>query len=263
MMWEQLHYRNVFEAAWENYFAAFPSDADQKLEALTFKKGNITKDSFALYSSIASVFSSKIEGEDIQLDSYFKHRFQAVQYEPDYTKRPDDLYNAYEFASENELNYTNLVHVHKIITNNILPSDKRGAIRTQQMFISDNQGNIRYVAAEAGIVKDELLHLLNDIEILKKSELSNAAMFYSASFCHLLFAKIHPMYDGNGRIARLVEKWFLSHFIGKTAWNIESERFYYEHLKEYYTALNLIGVDYSSSDYSKSLPFLQMLVKSL
>ncbi|MBL0098191.1 MAG: Fic family protein [Bacteroidetes bacterium] len=32
---------------------------------------------------------------------------------------------------------------------------------------------------------------------------------------HLVFVKIHPLNDGNGRSARLIEKWFLAQKLGK------------------------------------------------
>ncbi len=80
---------------------------------------------------------------------------------------------------------------------------------------------------------------------------------------HLTLVNIHPFIDGNGRTSRLLEKWFLADYIGAKTWSIESERYYYENLKDYYRALNRIGFDYTLLDYSKSLPFLLMLPNSL
>ena len=40
---------------------------------------------------------------------------------------------------------------------------------------------------------------------------------------HLVFVKIHPWNDGNGRSARLMEKWFLAQKLDEKAWFIESE----------------------------------------
>ncbi|WP_315823448.1 hypothetical protein [Paraflavitalea speifideaquila] len=52
------------------------------------------------YTSVASVYSSKIEGESIELDSYIKHKRFHIEFQPDYTCKIDDLYLAYQFASE-------------------------------------------------------------------------------------------------------------------------------------------------------------------
>src|SRR5690606_1255792 len=58
---------------------------------------------FQFYNSVSSVYSSKIEGEKIDFDSFYKHKFLNVEYQPDYTKKPDDLYLAYEFIYNNRI----------------------------------------------------------------------------------------------------------------------------------------------------------------
>ncbi|HSZ85970.1 MAG TPA: Fic family protein, partial [Puia sp.] len=70
---------------------------------------------------------------------------------------------------------------------------------------------------------------------------------------------IHPFNDGNGRAARLLEKWFLSQLLGETAWYIQSEIYYYKHVNEYYKNLNHLGIFYEKLDYAKSDKFSQML----
>ncbi len=42
---------------------------------------------FSFYTSVSSVYSSKIEGEDIELDSYIKHKRFGIEFLPDYTKK--------------------------------------------------------------------------------------------------------------------------------------------------------------------------------
>jgi hypothetical protein len=69
---------------------------------LDLEDAPISKGDFSFYTSVASVFSSKIEGEEIELDSYIKHKGWGVQFEPDYTRRVDDLYGAYQFAKINQ-----------------------------------------------------------------------------------------------------------------------------------------------------------------
>ncbi|MBL7733660.1 MAG: hypothetical protein JNM88_20990, partial [Chitinophagaceae bacterium] len=58
---------------------------------------------FSFYTSVSAVFSSKIEGEDIDLDSFIRHKRFGAKYQPDYTQKIDDLYEAYVFAQQHQL----------------------------------------------------------------------------------------------------------------------------------------------------------------
>ncbi|MBL7816202.1 MAG: Fic family protein [Saprospiraceae bacterium] len=69
---------------------------------------------------------------------------------------------------------------------------------------------------------------INDISFLLSEQLSTIEKFYYAAVIHLLLLKIHPFNDGNGRTARLIEKWFLAEKLGEQAWFIPSEKYYYQ-----------------------------------
>ena len=260
---QNLQFQAVYDLLWDDYVAAFPENMVELLVKNATKSTPITIDTFSFYTSIASVYSSKIEGENIALDSYIKHKFLSVTYQPDYTKKPDDLFDAYLFAKTNPLNSKNLLKAHTILSKHLLTSNKQGKVRTQQMFIMDDKSNIEFVAADAAIVKIEFEKLAQDLELLVNTELTLPAIFFYASMFHLIFVKIHPLYDGNGRTSRLLEKWFLATHFGEHAWNIEVERYYYQHLNDYYKSLRVLGQEYSTLDFSKALPFTQLLLKSL
>jgi Fic family protein len=95
--------------------------------------------------------------------------------------------------------------------------------------------------------------------VLLQSALSIEEVFFFASMIHLVFVKIHPWNDDNGRIARLIEKWFLAQRLGKKAWFVQSEKHYYQQHQLYYNNIRLLGLEYPELDYSKALPFLLML----
>ena len=92
----------------EQHKLLVPENIDEIITKIGSKESSLTKNNFEFYSSIASVFSSKIEGEEIQLDSYLKYKYLGIEYLPDYTKRIDDLLKAYSFASENMLSRENI-----------------------------------------------------------------------------------------------------------------------------------------------------------
>lgn len=223
----------------------------------------IPVDYFQFYTSVSSVYSSKIEGENIDFDSYFKYRFQNVKFKADYTRKTDDLYRAYEFIYENRLSLENMKKAHSILSANLLPKSQQGKIRTNPMFVINEQDKIEYVAADPRIIATELEKLFYDIEFLLEAELTEVDSFYFASHLHLTFVKIHPFQDGNGRTARLLEKWFLKEKLGERAVSVHLERNYYNNLKAYYLNIRKLGLEYPELDYSKALDFLLMTINSL
>lgn len=220
-------------------------------------------DYFQFYKSVSSVYSSKIEGEEIDFDSYFKHKFMKVQFKADYTKKADDLYSAYEFIDSNRLTLENVKKAHSILSSNLLPKSQQGFTRTNPMFVINSNDQIEYVAASPEQVNSELEKLFRDIESLKSKKLNSYEIFYYASLIHLIFVKIHPFQDGNGRTARLIEKWFLIEKLGDKANSIQLEKNYYLKLKDYYSNIKKLGLEYDELDYKKSLDFLLMTVQSL
>jgi Fic family protein len=209
------------------------------------------------------VYSSKIEGENIDFDSFYKHKFLKVKYKPDYTKKADDLFSAYEFIYKNKLSLKNVLKTHSIISSNLLPKSQQGFIRTNPMFVINSEDKIEYVAADSRIVKQELDRLFHDISQLQDTKLDAFEILYFASYIHLVFVKIHPFQDGNGRTARLIEKWFLIDKFGDIATSIQLEKNYYTKLHDYYDNIKKLGVEYEKLNYDNCLDFLLMTVKGL
>lgn len=236
-------------------------DIDNVLKKI--KEENIPVNYFQFYNSISSVYSSKIEGEDIDFDSFFKYKFMNVKYKPDYTQKADDLVKAYEFAFRNKLNLNNVLEAHAILSDNLLPKSQRGLIRNNPMFVLNNDDRIEYVAAEPSIAKHELDRLFSDIDKLRQEKLSSNEILFFASSIHLIFVKIHPLQDGNGRTARLIEKWFLVEKLGDKGVAIGLEKNYFNNLTDYYKNIRKLGIEYEELDYSKSLDFLRMTLIGL
>jgi len=243
----------------------YKESIDFDLLAQLDKKGSkkLDFDYFEFYNAKSSVYSSKIEGEEIDVDSYYKHKFLGVEYLPDYTKRSDDLYSAYEFILENALTWENVKTAHNILSSNILPSHQQGTLRNNPMYVLNNDGQIEYVACSPLNIKDEIDNIFELVDELLGSELSIEEVFYYASFLHLHFVNIHPFQDGNGRTSRLLEKWFLKTKLGDKAISVDLEKHYYDNRTSYYYNLKIVGLEYDHLDYTKALPFLLMTVSSL
>jgi Fic family protein len=226
------------------------------------KEQTFNNEPFGYSASMASVYSSMIEGNNIDFDTYLKYSTSGMNTKSKSFREIEDLISAYEFARRSELNHSNFMKTHAVLTKNIISDAKyRGKIRDREVFIYGGGEKI-YTGASVSIVVEETKKLFSDISILRKRELTTSEVFYFASMIHLVFVKIHPFADGNGRSARLLEKWFLAKKLGTKAWFIPSEKLYQIRIKSYYKNLN-IGNNYTNVNYDSSIPFLLMLPMSL
>jgi Fic family protein len=237
------------------------NDTQQKIKNL--KDNELSASAFSFYASVSAVFSSKIEGEAIEMDSYIKHKILGTKFLPDYTQKIDDLYEAYEFAQQQPIEKKTIKQAHTLLTKHILQKTQRGKMRSGMMYVMTPDGRIEYIACEPGNVKQEIKKLYNDVAKLLRIELSFEESLFFASMIYLVFVKIHPFDDGNGRTARLLEKWFLAQKLGSKAWFIQSEKHYYNQHQNYYTNIRAMGFEYNLLDYSKAMPFLLMLPQAL
>ena len=245
----------------KEYLGCISGDIQKSFDSL--QEAELSTPNFSFYTSVATVFSSKIEGEVIELDSYIKHKREGIAFQPDYTRKIDDLYEAYLFAKNNNLTETNLQEAHKILSKHLVAKPWQGKYRVQNMFVATDDGKIEYVAARPQIVQEEMSRLFADIDLLLHAELYIEEVFYFAAMIHLVFAKIHPFTDGNGRSARLLEKWFMAEKLGEKAWLIQSEKMYYQQHQGYYRNLRALGLEYEELNFGKALPFVSMLPEAL
>lgn len=250
----------------DKYFDTYASLLDFDLDdaLIKIKQSEWTAENFRFYTAVSVMSSSRIEGETLEVDSYLKHKIHDIEYLPNLIEKPNDLFAAYEFARDNELNRINFFESHRIATKHLLPETQRGVIRTGNMLIMDQQANrVQYEATSAHEVKSEFDSFWQELANIIHQKLSTPQIFYYASLIHLVFVKIHPFNDGNGRIARLLEKWFLATLLGKKAWFIGSENYYYKNLQTYYQNLARVGLFYNELNYENSIPFLLMLPNSI
>lgn len=226
-------------------------------------KSSFTSEDFEYYLIASSLYSSKIEGNPLDVNSFFRNRGNKSYPRKKEVQEIEDLVMAYKFASENPLNKANFLKTHSRLSKTLLPLNLQGKVRKVQVGIRDsNTLKLVYMAVEPQFVNEELNKLFTDISVLLKRDLSYRDVFYYASMIHLWVAKIHPFMDGNGRSARLLEKWFIVSKIGLSAWSINSEKYYWDNRPEYYQNIAL-GFNYYALFWDRCLPFLLMLPQAL
>lgn len=211
----------------------------------------------------SAVYSSNIEGNSLDLDAFMNSKLNrnGRAFKAKEQREIETLVEAYRFARTHVLSEKNLLKAHAILAEHLLPKAQRGEYRDQRMFVYSQQG-IEYAAVEPEFVADKMREVFDDVRSLKRDAQDVVSVFYCASLLHLVFVHIHPFQDGNGRAARLLEKWFLASYLGKRAWQIPSEQYYKEHRAEYYKNIK-IGLNYYELNYDLCVSFLTMLVKSL
>lgn len=213
---------------------------------------------FDYLTKSSAVYSSNIEGNSIDLNSYMNYELNKDKFKVGKEiEEIKDLIEAYAFAQNNPLNEKNLLHCHKIFSKTLLIKSKRGKYRIEPVGVFGKSG-LAYMAVEPELVEKEMKVFFQDINELISSELNEMEVFYFASLIHLRFAHIHPFRDGNGRAARLLEKWFVAEKLGHDFWKMPSEEYYKKNQANYYETINL-GVNFYELNYDRCVEFLEML----
>jgi Fic family protein len=208
------------------------------------------------------VFSANIEGNPVDYDTYLKYQDQNIRPRNKSYQEIEDLLKAYQYAIAKKITVQTLLHAHKLSTRTLLKgTGKSGNIRSTMVYVYQRSQRI-YTAVPAPAAETLLKTLVKEVNQLIKQKPSLTECFYYAAMIHLRFVHIHPFADGNGRTARLLEKWFLTQCLGDAAWLIHSERYYFRHLPKYYTNIKL-GTTYQTLDYDGCVPFLLMLPAAL
>lgn len=217
---------------------------------------------FDYLTKSSAVYSSNIEGNSIDLNSYMNYELNKDKFKlGKEIKEIEDLIEAYEFAQKNNLNEANLLTCHKIFSETLLIKSKRGKYRIEQVGVYGKSG-LAYMAIEPEFIEQVMKTFFDDIKELISTNLNEKEVFYFSSLIHIRFAHIHPFRDGNGRAARLLEKWFITEKLGRDFWKIPSEEYYKVNQSQYYETINL-GVNYYELNYDKCLSFLEMLPNCL
>jgi Fic family protein len=247
-----MFHTELISAYHAQYWAHIPSSDEYSVA------GKVVDFTYMIESS--ALYSANIEGNTLDLNSFMnlRNRVSPKKKEVD---EIENLIDAYHYAQEHTLTEKNFCRTHALSSKTLLMASLRWKYRNESVGVFWTHGLI-YLAIEPKYVWSTMAAFFAEIDKLMTKTLSREEVFFYASMIHLVFVHIHPFADGNGRSARLLEKWFITEKLEKSWWNIPSERYYWDNRSLYYTNINL-GVNYYELDYTKSLPFCGMLVGSL
>jgi Fic family protein len=138
---------------------------------------------------------------------------------------------------------------------------RRGVYRKEPVGVFSQSG-LEYMAIEPHLVAGEMDVLFAILAELLQKKQAPAERFFWGSWLHLMITLIHPFSDGNGRMARLCEKWFLATTLGEQSYEIPLEEHYWKNRSQYYSTLKL-GVNYWEVDMKKASPFFMLLPQAL
>lgn len=243
------------------YLAQLKVPLAERITALTEERNGGATELLNLYES--AVASSQIEGSKVTLD-LFKRTMEAVGSgpKPRDVQEVADLVSAYRFAQKNPLNTANLLEAHRIASELLVNANDRGAWRSKGVKVGNTITTV-YMAPHQSLVPSLMEPLMAQTGTLLDQKLTIEEAFYFAALLHLVFVKVHPFIDGNGRTGRLLEKWFLARHIGSIAWSIRSERYLIRNLDDYYDTLAAVGPDWGSLQWHRCVPFLLLLPQAL
>ncbi|NLA24164.1 MAG: Fic family protein, partial [Bacteroidales bacterium] len=122
----------------EAYSEIIGKEIKNLIENFNFSEEN---GSFEYLTKSSAVYSSNIEGNSLDLNSYMNYELNKSKFKPDKEiEEIEDLIKAYEFAQNNELNERNFLNSHKLLSATILIKSKRGKYREEQIGVFSKSG---------------------------------------------------------------------------------------------------------------------------
>lgn len=137
------------------------------------------------------------------IDSLAKEIQYSQEIENQHIILPNELEKSGVFFDTLQISHNRIKKLHQFVTKSETPTDyRKGEIKVSRLTQGMEEEIFWY-----GVQPEDLKQFLNDfIKIYKNSSLAfiNSNPFLKSALMHLLFVRIHPFTDGNGRTARMI-----------------------------------------------------------
>jgi Fic family protein len=221
-------------------------------KGLSFNENN-NKQNFDFLLTASALYSSNIEGNTLDLNSFINKDVLSKNKKKEIVEI-EDLKSAYAWAMTYGLSEKRMLEVHKILAKSLVSKNRCGKYRQEAVGVFGS-GGLAYLAVESEFVTSEMNLFFENIQKLLEQKMNKQEVFFWALWIHLTLALVHPFSDGNGRMARILEKWFLVEKLGKKYWYLQTEKYYWDNLQKYYQNLSL-GPNYWEVDWRKAKSLL-------
>lgn len=178
----------------------------------------------------SSLFSARIEGNPLKISDF------EINSETEEEKKREifNIVKAINFIDrnikKNVLTKDIILSLHFLVLEDIAP--EAGHFRTEISAIFNQAGVAIYMPPPPSQVSELVDDLLTYINSEEKFPLINAFI------AHLIFEKIHPFLDGNGRVGRLLISAILKSKDWDFSFTVPFEEYLDEHKDEYYFHLS-------------------------
>lgn len=205
--------------------------------------------------------STSIEGnplnlkqvEKVLIDGKQLTRHQYAELEVKNYKKALDFIEARKYIKR-PITLDDILAIHKIVTDQLLPTKKVGALRENPIYIVDQNDKTVYDGPGITILNQEIDELLKWL-----ASADNIHPVIVAGILHFHFVSIHPLADGNGRTTRLLT----SLYLGLRDYDFRSslvlESYYSVDKQAYYDALSL-AKNYAGRKVASLNPWLDYFV---
>lgn len=198
--------------------------------------------------SVEGIHSSKKIVEDIRAKKIFN------------SEKEQNIFNiieAYELTRNLEVNKDNIKRVYDTLMHNV----DLGENKLDEKYYRASEVEIGAIAKgiNSNLIEDKMNELINFINETIKMKTTNVskivALFIFNSLVHYQFLYIHPYYDGNGRMARIVSGWSNNKISNIFNYIPISEVISYDK-NNYYQAIQNVRDSYKSIDATYFVEFI-------
>lgn len=158
-------------------------------------------------------------------------------------------------ATKKPITLTDILNLHKIVADNLLPTEKVGALRSNPIYITNQKDETVYDGPNVEVLDSEINELLAWLD--GSSGIIHPIIV--AGILHFHFVSIHPFADGNGRTTRLLTNLYL----GIKDYDLRSalvlESYYSVDKQAYYDALSLAN-NYAERKVATLNPWIEYFV---